>query len=143
MRSEGKKASHHIHQYNHTEPAIAAKHHEENGVGYLRVRFANSLASIMKHSALQTFPTCGILLPVAPVRLNIDNRSIHVGADFRVFVWHVLRGTFVRADYFPFAIHLGSFVQVPSKLQPCGVTEMCGSTRPYVKYLSSDFEIGS
>ena len=97
----------------------------------------------MKHSASQTFPTCGILLPVTPVRLNFDNRSIHVGADFRVFVWHVLRGTFVKADYFPFAIHLGSFVQVPSKLQPCGVTEMCGSTRPYVKYLSSDFEIGS
>ena len=49
----------------------------------------------------------------------------------------------MRAGYFPFAIvgiHLGSFVQVPSRLQP--FTEVCGSTRPDVEYVSSDFEVG-
>ena len=52
---------------NRTKPAIMAKHH------YLRVRFTIPSARVMKHSALQTFPTCGILLPVAPVRLKSDS----------------------------------------------------------------------
>ena len=106
-------------EFDRTKPAITAKHYEENGVGYLKVRFEISSLREQLCSASSSY--------VAPVRLNPDSwQEINpcTEAVFKVFA-HGLRGVFVTAGYLPFgavAIHLGSFVHVFSRLQLCGAT---------------------
>ena len=62
------------------------------------------------------------------------------GSIFEVF-FHVMRRVFVNACHLPFsivAIHLGSFVHVPSRLQLCGATTgVCWPARRWAGYVSN------
>ena len=103
-------------------------------------------ASIMERSVYQTFPICGILPPVVPVRSSSDPwQAIHpcTQPNFKLFI-QVPRRVFVTTGYFPFgvvAIHLDSFVHVPSS--SCAVrgqrvsVDSVSMSWPYV---TSDFE---